>query len=123
MKFATILFALSLSMSVTALHAAPTAKTILEYQGAGDTNCDDDERGTVTELKLLSAEEAKEVTEGQMETTPTSKYLMTISTLSLTAAKNFGEKTSWSMQEVDSNSKLDDFKPMLGIPSCIYLGD
>lgn len=123
MKLTTILVGLTISLSATALHAAPTAKQILEFQGAGDTSCGDDERGTVTELKLLSAAEAKKLTSGQMETAPTSKYLMTISTLSPAAAKSAGEKTSWNLQEVDGNSKLDDFKPMLGVPSCHYLGD
>ncbi len=123
MKFRTILLTLTLTMLASALHAAPTAKQILEYQGAGDTNCGDDERGTVTELKLLSAAEAQKLTSGQMETAPTSKYLMTISTLSPAAAKSTGEKTAWNLQEVDGNSKLDDFKPMIRTPSCHYLGD
>lgn len=123
MQFSVFLFGLSLTLSATALHAAPTAQTILEYQGAGDTLCEDDERGMLTELKLLTAEEAKEVTDGQMETTPNSKYLLAIITLSPAAAKNLGDETSWSVQEVDANAKLDDFKPMLGTPRCIYLCD
>lgn len=123
MKFATIVLGLTISLSATALHAAPTAKQILEYQGAGDTSCGADERGTVTELKLLTASEAKKATNGQYETTPKSKYLMVISTLSPEAAASFGQKKSWNMQEVDANVKLDDFKPLIGTPSCHYLGD
>lgn len=52
MKLTRILVGLTISLSASALHAAPTAKQILEYQGAGDTSCGDDERGTVSELKL-----------------------------------------------------------------------
>ena len=86
MKLTTILLSLTIALSTTALHAAPTSKQILELQGAGDTSCSDEERGTVSELKLLSAAEAKRITGGQMETTPKSKYLMVIGTLSPAAA-------------------------------------
>lgn len=122
MKIANIILSSTLALSATTLHAAPTAKQILERQGSGETNCSDDERGTVTEMKLLSAVEAKKFSRGEMETTPAAKYLLMISTLSPAAAMNSGEKTSWSLQEVDAGSKLDDFKPMLGIPSCHYFG-
>lgn len=123
MKLTTILLSLTIALSTTALHAAPTAKQILELHGAGDTSCGDDERGTVSELRLLSAAEAKKITGGQMETTPKSKYLMVIGTLSPAAAENFGEPTSWYMQEVDANAKLEEFKPLIGTASCHMLGD
>lgn len=123
MKLTTILLGLTISLSATASFAAPTAKQILEYQGAGDTSCGDDERGTVSELKLLSAAEAKKISGGQMETTPKSNYLMVIGTLSPAAAANFGEPTSWYMQEVDANAKLEEFKPLIGTPSCHMMGD
>ncbi len=40
-----------------------------------------------------------------------------------TAAANFGEPTSWYMQEVDANAKLEEFKPLIGTASCHMMGD
>lgn len=122
MKLSTLLIGLTLTVSAAALHAAPTAKQILEYQGAGDTNCGADERGTVTELKLISGAEANKLMPGA-NAAPKSKHLLMISKLTPKAAENFGEPTAFSAQEVDANAKLEEFKPLLGTPSCHAMGD
>ena len=123
MKLKTILLSLTFALSVTATHAAPTAKQVLETQGAGEPNCPEDERGTITEIRMVTATEAAELTSGQMETNPSGKYLLIISTLSPAAAASFGEPTQWSMMEVDANVKIDELKPMIGAPSCHFMGD
>jgi hypothetical protein len=122
MKFTTILLGLTIAMSATALHAAPTAKLILEYQGAGDTSCGNDERGTVTELKLITGAELKKLMPW-VEDPPQSKHLLMVSTLTPEAARDFGRPTMFAATEVDANAKLEEFKPLIGTPSCHTMSD
>ena len=122
MKLTTILLSLTIALSTTALHAAPSAKQILELQGAGDTSCGDDERGTVTELKLITGAEVNKLMPWA-EAAPKAKYLQVISTLTPRAAKDFGQPTMFHAEEVDANAKLEEFKPLIGTPSCHMMGD
>lgn len=122
MKLTTILLGLTIAFSTSALHAAPTAKQILKSYGAGETSCGDDERGTVTELKLITGAEVNKLMPWA-EAAPKAKYLQVISTLTPQAAKDFGQPTMFMAVEVDANAKLEEFKPLLGIPSCHMMGD
>lgn len=122
MKLTPILLSLTISLSTTVAHAAPTAKQILESYGAGDTSCSDDERGTVTELKLITGAEVNKLMPWA-EAAPKAKYLQVISTLTPRAAKDFGQPTMFHAKEVDANAKLEEFKPLIGTPSCHTMGD
>jgi hypothetical protein len=122
MKLTTILLGLTIALSATAAHAAPTAEQILKSYGVGDTSCGEDERGTVTELKLVTGAEVKKLMPWA-ENSPQSKHLLMISTLTPQAAKDFGQPTMFSAVEVDANAKLEEFKPLLGTPSCHTMGD
>ena len=52
MKLTAILLGITMALSTSALHAAPTTKQILKSYGAGDTSCGDDERGTVCQCRF-----------------------------------------------------------------------
>lgn len=122
MKLTTILLSLTMALSATALHAAPTAQQLLKSYGAGDTSCGDDERGTVTELKLITGAEVNKLMPWA-EAAPKAKYLQVISTLTPRAAKDFDQPTMFHAEEVDANAKLEEFKPLIGTPSCHTMGD
>ena len=122
MKLTAILLGITMALSTSALHAAPTTKQILKSYGAGDTSCGDDERGTVTELKLVTGAELKKYFPWA-DAPPKSKHLLMISTLTPQAAKDFGQPTMFSGVEVNANANLEEFKPLLGTPSCHTMGD
>ena len=122
MKLTTLLLSLTIALSTTAAHAAPTAQQILESYGVGDTSCSDDERGTVTELKLITGAEVNKLMPWA-EAAPKAKYLQVISTLTPRAAKDFGQPTMFQAEEVDANAQLEEFKPLIGTPSCHTMGD
>lgn len=122
MKLTILLLSLTIALLTTAAHAAPTAQQILESYGVGDTGCSDDERGTVTELKLVTGAELKKYFPWA-DAPPKSRHLLMISTLTPQAAKDFGQPTMFSGVEVNANASLEEFKPLIGTPSCHTMGD
>lgn len=121
MKFATIVISATIALTATTLHAAATAKQILERDRTYEANCGNDERGTVSELKLISGAELKKYFPWA-DAPPKSKHLLVISTLSPEAAKAFGQPTIAYAEEVNANAKLEEFKPLIGTPNCHTMG-
>lgn len=119
----TSVFCAALIAGSFAYASPPSAATIVEMhlQRAAE-HCSPDDLATIIEARIVHADEARKLTDGQMDVPPNSAYLLTVGQFDEHSERYRDSPTSWSLQPVAPEAQDADFKAMIGTQVCDYNG-
>lgn len=115
----TILAVLAATLVVVPLSAHAASHTIVQAMDAvkaAGANCPKAERGKVSKIEVISADEVKKRTSGGMKAGP-GNYLV------VHAAKGGQKDFTISATPLAAGASANDFKPLIGQPACLPPAD